>query len=118
LVPEQHGFRKGISTEKAAFKLTDSVFKSLNQKINVGGIFCDLTKAFDCVNHEILLSKLHCYGIQGVMADWFRYYLTNRQQKVKIRSPNSTKNFFSDWGTMKHGVPQGSRALIVHNLYQ
>jgi hypothetical protein len=50
-VPEQHGFRKGISTENAAFRLTDSVFKSPNQKIHVGGIFCDIVKAFDCVNH-------------------------------------------------------------------
>jgi hypothetical protein len=51
LVPEEHGFRKGISTESAAFRLIDGVFKSLNQKIHVGGIFCDLAKAFDCVNH-------------------------------------------------------------------
>jgi hypothetical protein len=42
------------------------------------------------------------------MADWFRSYLTNRRQKVEIRSPGSTQNFFSDWGTLKHGVPQGS----------
>jgi hypothetical protein len=46
LVPEQFGFRKEISTENAAFKLTDSVLKSLNQKMHVGGIFCDLAKAF------------------------------------------------------------------------
>jgi hypothetical protein len=51
LVPEQHGFGKDMSTENAAFGLTNSVFKSLNQKIHVGGIFCDLAKAFDYVNH-------------------------------------------------------------------
>jgi hypothetical protein len=103
LVSEQYGFKKGISTENAAFRLTDSVFKSINQKMRVRGIFCDLTKAFDCVNHEILLAKLHFYGIRGVAEDWFKSYLTNRRQKVEIKSSNATQNFFSDWGTLKHG---------------
>jgi hypothetical protein len=108
LVTEQHGFRNGISTDNATFRLTGSVFTSINQKMHVGGIFCDLAKAFDCVNHEMLLAKLHFYGIQGVTADWFKSCLTNRRQKVEIKSRNATQNFFSDWGTRKHGVPQGS----------
>jgi hypothetical protein len=94
LVTEQHSFRKGISTENATFSLTDSVLKSINQKTHVGGIFCDLAKDFDCVNHEILLAKLHFFGIRRVSANWFRSCLTNRRQKVEIKSPNTTQNFF------------------------
>jgi hypothetical protein len=108
LVTEQQGFRKGISTENATFSLTDSVFTSINQKMHVRGIFCDLAKAFDCVNHEILLAKLHFYGIRGVTADLFKSYLTNRRQKVEIKSRNATQNVISHWGALKHGVPQGS----------
>jgi hypothetical protein len=107
LAPEKYAFRKGMSTEDAAFRLTDSVLKSLNQKLYVGGIFCDLSKAFDCVNHEILLTKLHFYGIQGITIDWFRSYLTNREEMVEIKSPNSTNNLVSDWRILKHGVPKG-----------
>jgi hypothetical protein len=65
LVTEQYGFRKGISTENPAFRLTGSVFKSINKKIHVGGIFCDFAKVFDCLNHEMFLAKLHFYGIRG-----------------------------------------------------
>jgi hypothetical protein len=93
LVPEQHAFRKRMSTEDAAFKLTDRVFRSLNQKLH-GGIFCDLSKAFNCVNNEILLPKLDFYGIQGVTIDWFRSYLTNRRQKVEIKSFSFSEIFF------------------------
>jgi len=79
LVREQYGFRKGISTENVAFRLTDRVFKSINQKMHVGGIFCDLAKAFGCLNHESLLAKLHLYENQGVSEDWFSSFLTNRR---------------------------------------
>jgi hypothetical protein len=53
-------------------------------------------------------NKLHFYGIQGITIDWFRSCLTDRKQKVEIKSPNSTQNLVSDWGILKHGVPQGS----------
>jgi len=79
-----------MSTEDAAFRLTDSVLKPLNQKLHVGGIFCDLSKAFGCVNHEILLTKWHFYDIQGITIDWFRSYLTNRKQTIELKSPNLT----------------------------
>jgi hypothetical protein len=82
-----------VSTEDVAFKLTDNVLESVNQKMHVGGIFCDLAKAFDCVNHEILLDKLHFYGIQGIAAQWFRSYLTDRKQKVRVKSPKNNQNF-------------------------
>jgi hypothetical protein len=107
LVLEQFGFRKGVSTENAAFKLTCNVFKSINQKTHVGGIFCDLAKAFDCVNHDILLTKLHFYGIQGAVVNWFRSYLTNRKQKIDIKSSNAIQSTYSNWRTIEHGVLQG-----------
>jgi len=51
-----------------------------------------------------LLAKLHFYGIQGVFEDWFRAYLTNRKQKVEVKSPNKSSKCFADWSTLKHGV--------------
>jgi hypothetical protein len=81
---------------------------SLNQTMHVGGIFCDLAKAFDCVNHEILLTKLHYFGIQGATASSFRSYPTGRKQKIEIKLPYTTRSTYSSWGTIEHGVPQGS----------
>jgi len=54
---------KEISTEDAAIRLTDRLFKSVNQKMHIGGIFWDLAKAFHCMNHEILLTELHFYRV-------------------------------------------------------
>jgi hypothetical protein len=76
--------------------------------MQIGGIFCDLAKAFNCVNYEILFSKLHYFGIQGAKANWFRSYLTQRKQKIEIKSPYATQSTYSIWGTIKHGFPQGS----------
>ena len=84
------------------------VFKSIKHKMHHEGVFWDLEEAFDCINHEILLVKLHFCGIRGISADWLRYCFTNRRQQVAINSPKTTQNFFSNWVTLKRWVPQGS----------
>jgi hypothetical protein len=94
LVPAQFGFRKVVFPENAAFSLTHSVFISINQKMHVGGILCNLARSFYYVNHEILLTKLHFYSIQGLAANWFRSYLSGRRQKLEINSSDDTHNFW------------------------
>jgi hypothetical protein len=75
LFPEQFGFRTGISLENAAFKLTNSALRSINQKMHVGGILCDLQKLLICVNHGILLTKLLFLCVfKGQKQVWFRSY--------------------------------------------
>jgi hypothetical protein len=107
LATEQYDFRKGMSTEHATYRLTDILLKAWNNKMHVGGIFCDLARAFDCVNHEILLAKLQHYGIEGSNAEYFRSYLSNRKQRVEIKT-NTAQSYLSNWDTVKNGVPQGS----------
>ena len=84
--------------------------------MNVGGIFYDSAKAFECMNHEILIAILHLYAILRVSEYWFRTYLTNRRQKVEVKSPTMALKFFSDWGMLKHGVPQvvGPLLFIIY----
>jgi hypothetical protein len=79
----------------------------MNNKHTVGGIFCDLSKAFDCVNHRILLSKLEHYGIRGTFGTLIKSYLMDRYQGVAIKDKTNSINY-SDWDIVKHGVPQGS----------
>ena len=88
--------------------------------MHIAGIFCPLTKAFDCMNHKILLAKLHFYGIKGICEEWFRYCSTNRRQKAEAKSPNITKNPFSNWGTLKLGIPPRIKdqfQSIAHNIH-
>jgi len=72
----------------------------------VGGIFCDLQKAFDCVNHNILLTKLKFYGITGKMHKLIKSYVEGRYQKVVLN--NNSPYSSSNWGKITHGVPLGS----------
>jgi hypothetical protein len=104
----QFGFWKDCHIEDAVFSLLNNIITQLDQQKQVGGIFCDLTKAFDCVNHIILLNKLHYYGIRGVCYSWFESYLVNRKQKVCLTSNPCEQDTSSNWERIVSGVPQGS----------
>ena len=98
----QFGFRKGNSTTYALIELTERIRNSLD-KGNFGcGIFIDLKKAFDMVNHDILLAKLNHYGIRGVIWNWFKSYLTGGQQYVYLQGESS------EIREITCSVPQGS----------
>jgi hypothetical protein len=105
LVPEQFGFRKGVTVQKAIFTQADNILTILNQQQLVGGIFLDLSKTFDCVNHETLLGKLCFYRIHGGNIKWFESYLTNRKQRVNVMSQHHQHKFSSNWRAIKCGVP-------------
>ena len=98
----QFGFRSKHSTNHALINITETIRSALDSKKIAAGIFVDLQKAFDTVNHEILIQKLNHYGVRGTVNKWFLSYLTNRSQSVSILG------FESDILPIKHGVPQGS----------
>ena len=77
---EQYGFRSSVSTDNASHTLMHEILLAMNNKLLVGGIFCDLSQAFDCVNHRILLSKLDHYGIRGTSKALIDSYLKERYQ--------------------------------------
>jgi hypothetical protein len=106
LVSAQFGFRHNSSTDLASYTLIQEILTALHNKIKVSGIFCDLHKAFDCVNHDILLSKMEFYGIIDKANNLIKSYLQNRYQGVQIKIDSI--NYFSDWDLITDGVPQGS----------
>jgi len=69
---------------KATFNLISEILDALKKKKKVGGVLCDLEKAFDCVNHDILLSKLEFYGVRDKVNDLIKSYLKNRYPRVLI----------------------------------
>ena len=98
----QFGFRANHSINHALVSLTEAIKNSLDNKKFGCGIFIDLQKAFDTVNHEILLTKLEHYGIRGTVLDWFKSYLSDRKQYVSVIGSNSS------YLSVASGVPQGS----------
>ena len=99
--PFQCGFRKGHSTESAVISFTDTIHRDMDHVYLTGAVFIDLRKAFDTVDHELLLEKLRGFGLEGIELVWFKDYHSNRTQVVGYHS------FFSDPFALPSGVPQG-----------
>ena len=98
----QFGFRKNYSTSMALLNLYDYISKAIDKGQYCMGVFIDLSKAFDTINHNILLEKLNIYGIRGLPNDTIRDYLCNRKQYVLLN------NCKSQMLPLTVGVPQGS----------
>lgn len=98
----QFGFQSGKGTSDAIFSFLERLYLTVNDREAAAAVFCDLTKAFDCVSHRILLQKLEIYGFRGNCHDWFRSYLNGRVQSVAFGgSVSGSRN-------LGCGVPQGS----------
>ena len=98
----QFGFRQKHSTTHAVLYFINHIASAIDDHCHTLGIFLDLSKAFDTIDHEILLYKLSHYGIRGKALEWFRSYLSGRNQFVSINGTNSVKK------EITCGVPQGS----------
>lgn len=98
----QFGFRKNIGTKDALSLITKTIYENLDQSKPIAITFLDLAKAFDTVNHQILLDKLYAYGIRGKAHKLIKSYLSNRKQKVRIGT------HVSNFENINTGVPQGT----------
>ena len=110
LVSNQHGFCQGKSTNTAITNFMHNVYNSIDKKDISIGLFLDLSKALDLVDHDILIEKLAANGIRGVAQQWFRSYLTNRKQIVEVayKFEQNIATCFSHETSIEYGVPQGS----------
>ena len=101
-IQKQFGFQNAHSTEHAILQLLNQITDAFSQGKYTLGIFIDLSKAFDAVNHNILLEKLKAYGLQSENLKWFRSYLSNRKQFILYDDSKTEMKI------VKCGVPQGS----------
>ena len=99
---KQGGFRKNNSTINLVSEFTHEIFSAINSTNTSLATFLDFSKAFDTVNHKILINKLNKYGIQDKNLEWLQNYLFNRQQCTTVNGNTS------DFSTITCGVPQGS----------
>ena len=98
----QYGFRPGRSCEHALLQAQNHIIDTLNKKQVALLLLIDFSKAFDIVEHPVLLYKLNHLGIRGIALKWFESYLSNRKQFVRINNADSVVK------EMSYGVPQGS----------
>ena len=108
----QCGFRKGASVQHCLLLMIEKWKKSMDDKKSFGALLTDLSKAFDCLVHDLLIAKLHAYGFTIPSLKLINSYLTNRKQRVKIN------NEYSSWSNILLGVPQGSiLGPLLFNIY-
>jgi len=93
--------------------MINGISTAWNDKLVVGGIFCDLQKAFDCVNHEILMDKLEFYGIQGKFCSLIKSHLTGRFQRVLLGNSNDNGNS-SNWNQIENGSILGPLLFLIY----
>ena len=108
LYDSQYGFRHKHSCENAIQELLGTILKGKETKKHTTATFSDLSKAFDTLNHTILLSKLEIYGIRGIVLDWFKHYLAERTICVRCCSGDPPLQVLSEEKDIVYGVPQGS----------
>ena len=107
-----YGYRKGYKTQQALVSLIEKWKKILDDKGFGGAVLMDLSKAFDTLNHELLIAKLHAYGFNRDSLKLINDYLSNRWQRTKINKS------FSSWAELVQGVPQGSvLGPLLFNIY-
>ena len=108
LYENQYGFRSNHSCEHAISQTVGNLLKNLESKKNSVCVLLDLSKAFDTIEHSIMLEKLDLYGIHGTALSWFHSYLSDRCFRVKCRTSSSGVDTLSNKAIVKYGTPQGS----------
>ena len=96
------GFRKGMSAQNCLLFMIEKSIKSLDKTGKCGVLLTDLSKAFDCLVHDLLVAKLHAYGFDYLSPKLIHTYLTGRLQRVRVNAS------FSSWRQILYGLPQGS----------
>ena len=112
--PNQSGFKPGGSWINHLLAITHDIYKSFDDGFEVGGVFLDISKAFDKVWHEGLIFKLKQNGISGNLLNLLCDFLLNRKQRVLLNDR------VSDWSDVRAGVPPGFHtwSIVVFNIYQ
>lgn len=98
----QHGFRKGFNSQHCLMSLIEKWKESIDNGGAFGAVLTDLSKAFDCLPHDLLIAKLNAYGFDKKALKLIFSYLSSRKQRVKVN------NSYSTWKEVLYGVPQGS----------